>query len=154
MKSPLQLEKEVTPRKGRVRIQLSAAEIVDQYLMPRRVILESGCWDSTFWKGKEKYTKLKSHSVSYTAHRLSFAAFNGPIPEGLSVLHRCDFGRCWNPDHLFVGTQADNIKDMDEKGRRKSWHPFGDSNPAKRPDVRVKISKAKYEHYSKLRGNH
>lgn len=52
------------------------------------------------------------------AHRLSWQIANGSIPDGLQVLHHCDNGACIRPDHLFVGTQADNMRDMDAKGRR------------------------------------
>lgn len=52
------------------------------------------------------------------AHRISWILTNGPIPDGLCVLHRCDNPPCVRTDHLFLGTLADNIHDMDDKGRR------------------------------------
>lgn len=51
------------------------------------------------------------------AHRVSWSLFRGAIPNSLNVLHRCDVRRCVNPDHLFLGTHADNTRDMISKGR-------------------------------------
>ena len=50
--------------------------------------------------------------------RFAWTTKNGPIPEGLNVLHSCDNPPCCNPNHLFLGTQLDNVKDMTAKGRR------------------------------------
>jgi hypothetical protein len=54
------------------------------------------------------------------AHRLAWRLLKGPIPAGKLVLHRCDTPRCCNPDHLFLGTDADNSADMYAKGRDRS----------------------------------
>ncbi len=50
-------------------------------------------------------------------NRVAWEVFKGPIPVGLSVLHHCDNRRCFNPDHLFLGTQKDNMQDAKRKGR-------------------------------------
>jgi hypothetical protein len=52
-----------------------------------------------------------------SAHRVSWMAFRGPIPDGMCVLHTCDIRLCVNPDHLFLGTQSENMRDMRKKGR-------------------------------------
>ena len=82
------------------------------------IVTESGCWIWTKGLNTNGYGKLSFMGVTTQAHRLSYELHSGQIPEGHNVLHRCDVRCCVNPDHLFLGSQADNIKDMVEKGRK------------------------------------
>lgn len=64
------------------------------------------------------YGRLRFNGkASEGAHRASWVINNGPIPDGMHVLHTCDVRRCVNPKHLWLGTNADNVRDKCEKGR-------------------------------------
>lgn len=79
------------------------------------------CW---IWKGSRhnKYGKVSgvgfNNGMEYS-HRVSWKIHYGEINDNLSVLHKCDNTLCVNPEHLFLGTQSDNSKDMWTKGRSK-----------------------------------
>lgn len=87
-----------------------------------RVVCEpnSGCW---LWAGSRTaggYGAVKiggRHGKSRYTHRLSYELNCGPIPVGAVVCHRCDTPACCNPDHLFLGSQGDNVRDAYAKGR-------------------------------------
>jgi hypothetical protein len=63
------------------------------------------------------YGTLWNRGKTYTAHRMSYQIFNGPIPTGLLVMHKCDTPACINPEHLMTGNHVENAMDMVRKGR-------------------------------------
>lgn len=83
------------------------------------------------------------------AHRLTFAFIHGPIAAGLLVLHRCNVRACVNPDHLYLGTQKDNIQQAVREGRMANQqkthcpkgHPLGQGNLILRPTKQGGISR-------------
>lgn len=87
----------------------------------------AGCWLWTAALSDTGYGSFRLKEGLFTAHRASYSAFVGPIPDGLWVLHRCDTRACCNPEHLFTGTRQDNIADASRKGRLKGpkFRPSG-----------------------------
>ena len=63
------------------------------------------------------YGQIETEGRCHRAHKMAYEFVNGPVPEGLSVLHSCDVTRCCNPDHLRTGTQRENVYDMISRGR-------------------------------------
>tara|TARA_R100001530_G_C4319841_1_gene155421 strand:+ start:2950 stop:3345 length:396 start_codon:yes stop_codon:yes gene_type:complete len=68
-------------------------------------------------KDKDGYGHLTYKRKVYKAHRFAWTHAYGIIPKGMYVLHKCDNPPCVNPDHLYLGDQLDNVRDMDLKGR-------------------------------------
>lgn len=80
---------------------------------------ENSCWEwtGTIIKQGDGYGQIKLGRFNIYTHRLSWEIHHGTIPKGMKVCHKCDNGRCCNPEHLFLGTQKDNIKDYWDKNR-------------------------------------
>jgi hypothetical protein len=86
------------------------------------------CWLWTAALDVHGYGRFRYNKQSVKAHRVAWELLHRPIPDGLFVLHNCPGGdnrRCIRPDHMFLGTQADNMRDMDRKGRRVSGMVYG-----------------------------
>lgn len=76
-----------------------------------------GCWQ---WKGIENsngYGRFSYKDSHRLAHRFSYELFFGPVPNGMNVCHRCDNRKCVNPEHLWLGSQSQNLSDAVSKGR-------------------------------------
>ena len=82
----------------------------------------SGCWLWTGPIGTRGYGQLDVACKTHAAHRLSWLVYRGEIPAEMHVLHKCDNRLCINPDHLFLGDQNTNMKDMKSKGRARNQH--------------------------------
>lgn len=81
----------------------------------------TGCW---IWMGvlnSGGYGVVKAEGRSVYAHRHSWRLRNGKIPDGLSILHKCDIRPCINPDHLYPGTPRQNSDDAISRGRTHKW---------------------------------
>lgn len=112
-----------------------------------------GCW---MWTGakdhssKDCYGRIQDEggrgSKLLNAHRVAYELLVGPIPNSLCVLHCCDNPSCVNPSHLFLGTKADNLRDMTSKGRRARGERVGG---AKLTEQEIKEIRAQYRRYSK-----
>lgn len=76
-----------------------------------------GCWPWLGGTDVNGYGKMSVDQKPQLASRVSYMLHFGDVPAGLGVLHKCDTPLCVNPDHLFLGTQADNVADMHTKGR-------------------------------------
>lgn len=89
--------------------------------MPEGKNLSTQCWIWTAFKEKG-YGQFGYEGKVWKAHRMSWLMTNGPISDGLCVLHTCDNRSCVNPDHLFLGTYDDNNKDRSDKNRSNGMH--------------------------------
>lgn len=88
-------------------------------------IPESGC---NIWEGSHNSKgrpNIHFNGKTVEVHRLIWQLKNGPIPSGMCICHTCDVPSCINPDHLWLGTIADNTKDAHDKGRLKPPEPSG-----------------------------
>lgn len=98
--------------------------LTEQQKWDRRIAVDSatGChlWQRYINPNGYGQTRIGGRKgKNILAHRLSWVRQHGAIPDGMDVLHRCDNPRCVNVGHLFLGTHADNMADMKNKGRHR-----------------------------------
>lgn len=104
-------------RKGRFAMKTGRKPIPIENRFWKYVNKTETCWNWTGHTIGGGYGAIRVNGVNRVAHRVSWELANGEIPNGLLVCHKCDNRVCVRPDHLFIGTQSDNILDCSRKGR-------------------------------------
>lgn len=105
------------------------------------------CWRWTGGMGSWGYGSFWLNGANMNSSRAAYLLLVGPIADGLVVCHACDNPACCNPSHLFLGTQGDNVRDCNRKGRGNGQFPPGDAHPrhfAKLTATNVTEAKALY----------
>lgn len=95
------------------------AERVEHDFGSTTALTPTGCLEWTGSRSKLGYGRIVIRGVEHYTHRKAWERVNGPIPDGLMVRHKCDNPPCMNVAHLELGTHADNMADMSERGRAK-----------------------------------
>lgn len=86
-------------------------------LLEHKVVKPNGCWELNTTTFPNGYSRVSVEGVYHMAHRISAELYLKNFDAMLNVLHKCDNPTCWNPEHLFQGTQKDNLLDCSNKKR-------------------------------------
>jgi len=127
---------------------LDVARRLEEWSIPEP---NSGC---RLWLGAEAgkgYGRISIGNKNFRAHRISWEVHRGPIPIGLVVCHKCDVRACINPEHLFLGSQVDNIIDAITKGRMEAF--LRRPKPRGAASHRAKLSNEAAEEIRRRRGH-
>lgn len=98
--------------------------MIDVGTVLRRITLVGDCIEFTGARNEKPFDygvigrRIDGKTRTFKAHRVVYEYLHGPIPDGMVVMHTCDNPPCVRPDHLRLGTQGDNLRDMIAKGRR------------------------------------
>ena len=108
-------------------------------------VTESGCWIWLQYCLPQGHGRVFFRGRLWSTHRAAWEAFKGPIPQGAHVLHKCDVPCCVNPDHLYIGDHAQNMRDVKERGRSVG-KLAGTKNPhSTLDDTKVREIRSRYQ---------
>ena len=130
----------VVNKKGAYNKSILPPEEQDKKRFWSKVKKTDTCWNWIASCNQSGYGRIGISGKLITAHRYSWEIQNGKIPKGKLVLHKCDNSKCVNPDHLFIGTDKDNMDDMNKKHRGHNKLTANQVREIKRKYIRGKIT--------------
>jgi hypothetical protein len=127
-------------------------------LMSKTHLSGAGCWLWQGSKGPMGHGQIMAgfhHNLGrklLMVHRVSYELFVGPIPKGMCVCHKCDVPNCIRPDHLFLGTKAENSADMVAKGRARCGSDLPQAKLTEADVLAIRASTSKQKELSQKYG--
>jgi len=110
-------------------MRLGTKSILSRFWNKINILGDNDCWVWLACCDAQGYGRFRFNEENNKASRVMWIITQGKIPKNKHVLHKCDNPKCVNPNHLFLGTHADNMKDMKQKNRQGNHNLHGEDFP-------------------------